>query len=97
MTVELLFYLTLTNNKEIFMIFQKKYFEATKTEARRKIVLELDRPKTPQELAKELNYDKLPAVSKLLIDLTKIGVTVCLTPKRRRDRQTTSEDTRYGH
>ena len=68
------------------MNFQKKYFEATKTEARRKIVLELDRPKTPQELAKELNYDKLPAVSKLLIDLTKIGVTVCLTPKRRRDR-----------
>ena len=68
------------------MIFQKKYFEATKTEARRKIILELDRPMTPQELAKKLNYDKLPAVSKLLIDLTKIGVTVCLTPKRRRDR-----------
>jgi len=68
------------------MKFQEKYFESTKTEARRKIILELDRPKTPQELATKLNYDKLPAVSKLLIDLSKIGVAVCLTPKRRRDR-----------
>ena len=68
------------------MNFQKKYFEATKTEARRKIMLALNRPKTVTELAKELNYDKLPAVSKLLIDLSKIGVTICLTPNRRRDR-----------
>ena len=68
------------------MNFQKKYFEATKTETRRKIILELDRPKTIQEIAKDLNYSKTPAVSKLFMDLTKIGATVCLTPKRRRDR-----------
>ena len=68
------------------MNFQKKYFEATKTEARRKIILELNRPKTIQEIAKDLNYSKTPAVSKLFMDLSKIGVTICLTPKRRRDR-----------
>lgn len=68
------------------MNFQEKYFTATKTEARRKIILELDRPKTIQEIAKDLNYDKTPAVSKLFMDLSEIGVTVCLTPERKRDR-----------
>lgn len=68
------------------MNFQKKYFEATKTEARRKILLELNRPKTIQEITKDLNYSKTPAVSKLFMDLSKIGVAVCLTPNRRRDR-----------
>ena len=68
------------------MNFQKKYLEATKTEARRRIVIALSRPKTSSELMKELNYDKLPAVSKLLIELTKLGVTICLSPDRKRDR-----------
>ncbi len=68
------------------MNFQEKYFEATKTEARRNIILDLNRPKTIQEIAKDLNYSKKPAVSKLFMDLTRIGVTVCLTPERKRDR-----------
>jgi len=69
------------------MDFQEKYLEATKTEQRRKVILSINRPKTVTELVKELGYDKTPAVSKLILDLSKIEVAVCLTPKRRRDRQ----------
>ena len=68
------------------MIFQKRYLEATKTEARRKIILELSRPKTVQELKKDLKYNNLPAVTKILKTLSKIDVLVCLTPNRWRDR-----------
>ena len=69
------------------MDFQERYLESTKTEQRRKIILSISRPKTVTELVKELGYDKTPAVSKLLLDLAKIKVVVCLTPNRRRDRQ----------
>jgi len=69
------------------MNFQERYLESTKTEQRRKIILSINRPKTVTELVKELGYDKTPAVSKLMLDLAKIKVVVCLTPERRRDRQ----------
>lgn len=69
------------------MDFQERYLESTKTEQRRKIILSISRPKTVTELVNELGYDKTPAVSKLLLDLAKIKVVVCLTPNRRRDRQ----------
>lgn len=61
--------------------------KSTKTEARRKIILKLNRPKTASELAKELDYDDTSPVSKLLRLLEKVGALECLTPERHKDRQ----------
>lgn len=69
------------------MKFKEIYLECTKTEARRNIILKLNRPKTATELAQELDYDSTPPVSKLLKILGKAGGVECLTPERHKDRQ----------
>jgi len=64
----------------------KKYGYLISSDYRRKVVISLlDEPKTPKQIAAEINL-YLSHVSKTLKELQDIGIAVCLTPELKRGR-----------
>ena len=65
------------NWKEVSFIIRSKY--------RKEVLLSLIKPKTPTEIAKELNLHRAH-ISRALIDLTKQKLVTCLTPDEKKGR-----------
>lgn len=63
------------------------YLRSTRTELKRKIILAMDRPKTTDELAKDLELSDATDVPEQIDALQKDGAVVCLTPEFEEDRQ----------
>ncbi len=59
-----------------------KYSFVIRAKNRKLILLSLSKPKTPTQLAKELNLS-LPHVSRALKELEKEGLITCLTPNEK--------------
>lgn len=63
------------------------YLRSTRTEVKRKIIVAIDRPKTADELAKDLGFSDSSEVLVELDALQKDGSVICLTPEFEEDRQ----------
>lgn len=64
---------------------RKEWIYAKKGKLRKKIILELDKPQTATELAKKLGKHR-SSISRVLLDLTKEDLTVCINPQDDRER-----------
>lgn len=67
------------------MVNWHKYGKIASSKNKQKILLALNRPKTPTELSKEIGTAR-STCSQTLIELEKLGLAECLSPKLRMGR-----------